>query len=399
MLVWLKKLFGVPSTPSNDQTPVAQVPMHAPATPPPDVPAVAPPTPPAKPERIAASRPAPQPRVGSQPDALAESADPLCISPFFRGREVGTQAASGTPPTISVNITHPAYGVVLIQLEKSGVQPETTACYLVGESLLIDTGCAWARTELRKALMELGADKTIREVVNTHDHHAAIGNNGLLLEFGKPRFFAHHLAIPAIRFRDETDALRPANDPVVEIESLPERLRTAHCELEVLHLPGHAPGHVCLFEPGQRWLFSADLDALGVRDAELAEADGPVWLASLEKVIALRPGSLFDARGRIARQEADVLARLEKKREFLLALQRAILAEADGAQTLQDITHAVFDRRSLEKFAGDGRCGTGASPVTPAEGGWATPLLAASAPARHRLVTSFLRQRRAPAPL
>lgn len=54
----------------------------------------------------------------------------------------------------------------------------------------------------------------------------------------------------AQRFADGLDEVQPLHGG--------EKLRFARCELEVLHLPGHTPGLVCLWEPARRVLFADD---------------------------------------------------------------------------------------------------------------------------------------------
>jgi len=297
--------------------------------------------------------------------------------PPARQKAPARQEAAAPPVAAGAVVSHPAYGVISIRIQR---QDAATACYLVDETLLIDTGCVWARPALRKTLLELGADKTIREVVNTHDHDGAIGNNALLLELARPKVFAHYLAIPEIRFPDEDGAARLGNAPV-EAEPLPEKLHTAHCELEVLPLPGHSPGHIGLFEPGQRWLFCADLNAVGAGELELLDADGPRWLASLDKAIALRPACMYDARGAVWSQENEVVARLERERGFLLELRNQILQKAPDAGTLQELTRKVFEQPEwLKRVSCDG---------------WQA-LLDAPAPVRCKFVRSFLCDMHAP---
>ena len=73
-------------------------------------------------------------------------------------------------------------------------------CYLIDSSLVVDTGFPWARRRLRKTLIELGVDRTITMVVNTHYHEDHIGNNDLIVELCKAQVLAHSEAVPEIRF-------------------------------------------------------------------------------------------------------------------------------------------------------------------------------------------------------
>ena len=68
------------------------------------------------------------------------------------------------------------------------------------DTLLVDTGFPWARRCLRQTLIRLGADRTVRQVLNTHYHEDHTGNNDLLAELTGAEILAHPLAVPEIRF-------------------------------------------------------------------------------------------------------------------------------------------------------------------------------------------------------
>jgi glyoxylase-like metal-dependent hydrolase (beta-lactamase superfamily II) len=68
-------------------------------------------------------------------------------------------------------------------------------------------------------------------------------------------------------------------------------------------MPGHCAGHLCLWEPRQRWLFSGDLSVAADLDSQLAYADGPSWVSSLGRALAMRPAAPFDGHGTIVTGE------------------------------------------------------------------------------------------------
>jgi len=223
-------------------------------------------------------------------------------------------------------------------------------CYLVDGSLIIDTGFPWARRSLRETLLSLDADKTLKSVVNTHYHEDHIGNNDLLSEITTAKIFADAHALPEIRFPPELPWYRSflfGPTRTVEVEAIGNFIVTEHFHFEVHRMPGHCPGHICLFEPEQRWLFSGDLYVAADLDSQLADADGPAWISSLDKAITLKPKCLFDAHGTILTDEADVHQLLVKKRDFLCELRRRVAEQAVHAQTMREITRKVFVRRDL----------------------------------------------------
>jgi glyoxylase-like metal-dependent hydrolase (beta-lactamase superfamily II) len=256
------------------------------------------------------------------------------------------------------DITEPVAGVTCLRIENPLTRflsrfaggYDYAVCYLIDGTLLIDTGFPWARRCLQKTLKTLGADRTISIVVNTHYHEDHTGNNDLLAELTDARIYAHRLAVPEIRFPSELPWYRDflfGPPQTVEVEPIPPAIETEHFRLQVYETPGHCPGHICLFEPERRWLFSGDLYVAAHLDSQLRDADGPAWIASLEQMIALKPAYLFDAHGTILTDEAAVNELLFRKRDFLIEIRRRVLSAATQAQSLQQIVRHVFDRRTL----------------------------------------------------
>lgn len=285
-------------------------------------------------------------------------------------------------------VTEPVDGVLCIRignvltrtLSELGGGYEYAVSYLVDRTLLIDTGFPWARRCLKATLTGLGADRTIEWVVNTHYHEDHTGNNDLLAEMTGAKIVAHSIAVPEIRFPPELPWFRnflfgPGRP--VEVEPIPHEITTKHFRFEVQDMPGHCPGHVCLFEPERRWLFSGDLYVAAELDSQLCDADGPAWIESLQKAIALRPACLFDGHGTMIVGEEAVAALLQRKLDFLLMIQKRALDAATTAQTMREITRKVFDRHDLVDRLSIGE-------------GWLS-LLTASNFSRSQFLKSFLR--------
>jgi len=286
------------------------------------------------------------------------------------------------------DVTRPVDGVACIRinnllsraLSRFGGGYEYAVSYLIDGALVVDTGFPWARRCLRRTLIELGADRTIQCVVNTHYHEDHTGNNDLLAEMTGATIYAHRLAVPEIRFPPELPWFRnflfgPGRP--VEVQPIPPRIETPRFHFDVLETPGHCPGHLCLFEPQRRWLFSGDLYVAADLSSQLCDADGPSWIESLRKAIALRPAYLFDGHGTVLLEEAAVDALLRRKLDFLLTIQRWVAAAAKNAQSVREITNRVFDRRDLVDYLSLGE-------------GWLS-LLTASNFSRSNFVKSFLR--------
>ncbi len=289
-----------------------------------------------------------------------------------------------------VIITQPVEYVTCIRIDnlitrllsRFGGGYDFAVCYLVDESLLVDTGFPWARRSLRKTLIELGGVETITTVVNTHYHEDHTGNNDLLIDLCKAQVLVHRDAIPEMRFPAELRWYRsflfgPAQQ--ADASPLGAAVKTVHTTLEVIDTPGHCPGHICLFEPDRKILFSGDLYIASDLDSQLGDADGPLWITSLEKVLELKPEWLFDAHGTVFEGVDAVEEQLQRKLAFLKTIRNRVYQFSTEGQSIQELTRKVFDRHGLIDFLSFGE-------------GWLS-LITGSDFSRSNIVKSFLREK------
>lgn len=272
---------------------------------------------------------------------------------LWRPYELGCRRFPLVP--LRATVTHPVKDVTCIRIDNIVTQSlgrfagyDYSVCYLIDGSILVDTGFPWARRAMKKVLIELGVDKSLRYVVNTHYHEDHVGNNDLLSEISRAEILAHSLAIPEIRFPSEMAWYRRfLFGPVKGFDVLPvrDRINTEHYAFDIDHFPGHCPGHICLFEPRERWLFSGDLYIAADLDSQLSDANGPEWIASLNKAIELRPKCMFDAHGAVFTSEDEVHSLLIRKRDFLIGLRERVTAASKEALTIQELTRRVFQKR------------------------------------------------------
>jgi len=158
--------------------------------------------------------------------------------------------------------------------------------------LLIDTGwnTAEAFASLKKQLAELGIKgKEISRIVVTHAHPDHYGLAGKLKALFNATLYFHHLEKDFIETRyvhmDELlqemgqwlnqNGVPPERLPELQQASLPmlkfvapampdttlyggEVITCGDFSFNVLPTPGHAPGHICLYEPDRKLLFSGD---------------------------------------------------------------------------------------------------------------------------------------------
>lgn len=65
--------------------------------------------------------------------------------------------------------------------------------------------------------------------------------------------------------------------------------------IEVLHTPGHSPGHMCFYEKERKYLFTGDLVYIGTLFAYFPSTDPKAYLSSIDRVAALPVDRVFPA--------------------------------------------------------------------------------------------------------
>jgi glyoxylase-like metal-dependent hydrolase (beta-lactamase superfamily II) len=112
--------------------------------------------------------------------------------------------------------------------------------------------------------------------------------------------------------------------------------------LEVVHTPGHAPDHICLWQRSSSTLFSADLFVKGgtVVIPPSAEGDLTQYLDSLARVNALGPARMLPAHGpQIDDPPAIIREYLEHRR---LRERQVLNALESGCTNVEQITDRIY---------------------------------------------------------
>jgi glyoxylase-like metal-dependent hydrolase (beta-lactamase superfamily II) len=187
---------------------------------------------------------------------------------------------------------------------------EETHCYLLNGSecsLLIDTGLGICNIydEVRKL-----TDKPVTAVA-THIHWDHIGGHKYF-----PDFYAHEdelnwlngefpLTFEQIKGMVVDRCELPEGYDVNKYEffqGTPTRVLKDNDKIDigdryiqVLHTPGHSPGHMCFWEKDRGYLFTGDLVYKDTLFAYYPSTDPEAYLASLEKVSALPVKRVFPA--------------------------------------------------------------------------------------------------------
>lgn len=187
---------------------------------------------------------------------------------------------------------------------------EETHCYLLRgtqRSLLIDTGLGVCN--ISEEVKKLTAEPVT--AIATHIHWDHIGGHKYY-----PDFYAHEAELDWLcgGFPLSMETIRGM---VIDRCDLPEGYDVSTYEffqgtptrvlkggetidlggrsIEVLHTPGHSPGHMCFWEAARGYLFTGDLVYKDTLFAYYPSTDPEAYLASLEKVAALPAKRVFPA--------------------------------------------------------------------------------------------------------
>jgi ribonuclease/clavin/mitogillin len=215
-----------------------------------------------------------------------------------------------------------------------------TNCYLIYNSkslLVIDPGSPYEDEQeaLTEAVDELRSGRTVKGILLTHLHPDHVGGvNALRTGLGNVEVLAH--AGTAIRLPDISVDRLLTDGEVIELEGEPA------IALRVMHTPGHARGHLCLYEERTGTLISGD-NIVGLGSVLIDPPEGNVrdYLDSLNRMRALpNLAVIFGGHGpAIAnpyrKLDEYISHRLEREANILQAVK-------SGATTIKDIVAQVY---------------------------------------------------------
>jgi len=231
-------------------------------------------------------------------------------------------------------------GIVLVPVRTPTLPPAThTNCYVVGgnELIVIDPASPYPeeRELLDSVLEQMTAEgRRIREIWLTHRHSDHISGANHLRERWDVPIAAHEITAQEIFGIVEVDRFLSDGD-VVDLVGDPG------WTLRVVHTPGHARGHVCIFEERRGSLITGDMMAgVGTIVIDPPEGHMGTYLESLTQMEAMEPSALFFAHGPASGTAPEKLReyidhRVERETNILLAWQ-------DGKTTSDAIVPEVY---------------------------------------------------------
>lgn len=181
----------------------------------------------------------------------------------------------------------------------------TNMYYLIGDTynLLIDTGTG---IEGLRSMLQTIDDKEIR-VVSTHVHWDHIGNHREFekhfVHEGDKGWLMNGIPIPVEFIKSQVimdvekehlpkgfdiNAYKVFTTPfAIELKDS-DSINLGNREIEIIHTPGHSPGHVALFEKSTGYLFTGDLLYKGRLFCNYPSTDPEAYYQSIQKLHDLK---------------------------------------------------------------------------------------------------------------
>jgi endoribonuclease LACTB2 len=233
-------------------------------------------------------------------------------------------------------------GVVMLPLATPTLPPAThTNCYLLGtrEAVVVDPGSPFPGEQKRLlealavALDDMG--RLVTAIWLTHHHPDHVGGAAALRK---------SLDIPILAHREAADRLERSG---LTVDGLLEDGQVVELgpgfPVRVLHLPGHARGHLGFFAEAHGSLLCGDLvSALSTIVIDPPEGDMEEYLASLARTAALDPATLFPAHGPVLLQGRSNLEGILEHRH--MREERVLAVWRDGVRDSEAIMRRAYDQ-------------------------------------------------------
>jgi glyoxylase-like metal-dependent hydrolase (beta-lactamase superfamily II) len=249
-------------------------------------------------------------------------------------------------------------------------RPDFDAAYLLvenGRAAFIDTGTNHSVPRLLAALSQAGlGPDAVDWVIPTHVHLDHAGGVGLLMQqLPNARLLAHpqgrpHLIKPrllsqgtrAVYGDEASDRLYGQIVPVPAARTLASddgmTVDLAGRALHILHTPGHADHHHCIFDAVSGTVFTGDTFGLSYREFDTAR--GP-WLLPTTTPVQFDPPRLHESIARIAALPVRriALTHYGPVEGDIAAFAASLHEQVDGMVALAESLRSAHDRHAALK--------------------------------------------------
>jgi len=231
-------------------------------------------------------------------------------------------------------------GDEIYQIEPEGIERGIpSSVYFIDDEkkTLIETGPASQIPQVLEALKRLGHGAVgLSYIIPTHIHIDHAGGCGELTRHTPhARVIAHpmgasHMEEPSrliegIRmafgenFEEEFGPILPIPKSMIQVAEDGEAIPLGKRELKILHTPGHAPHHICIYDTKSEGLFCGDElgGYLPDSDTLISGAAPPIFaldknLESIERIRKLSPRMLIFSQFGVGRDVMGMLDRVEE---------------------------------------------------------------------------------------
>lgn len=227
--------------------------------------------------------------------------------------------------------------------EKHGRFPHSHGMFIDStRKVLVDTGFGSSRAEAINSSIDIDI------IINTHYHLDHTRDNRF---FPEAEFWTHPLEEPPILssevFYSVTGLDQLGNVPnyfrhYPTVKKISRRLSDGDIldfggvSLEVIHTPGHTPGHICLYEPKKKILFAADIDLTPFGPwYGNPTSDIDAFSASIDRLIELKPNIVVSSHSGIITDS--ITDRLREYQGKITARDNAILELLKTKRKLNEI--------------------------------------------------------------
>lgn len=215
---------------------------------------------------------------------------------------------------------------------------ETNTSFVGREDVwIVDPATPWedARARLLATVKALPATgRRAAGIVLTHHHPDHVGAAAWLREQADLPVYAHARTAELLGHALRVDRVLAEGDTLRGSDSADDRW-------QILHTPGHASGHIVLWERQRRLMVAGDMVAgVGTILVETPDGHMATYIAQLERLAALEPGQLVPAHGPVLDDGAGKLRETAQHRRMREGLVVAALAA--GGAGLAELTRRSY---------------------------------------------------------